>query len=570
MKGSEVLLQSLLAEGVDTVFGYPGGQIMTVYDTLHGYSDSIRHILVRHEQGAIHAAQGYARASGKTGVVTVTSGPGATNVVTGLVDAMMDSTPVVVVAGQVGNDVLGTDAFQEADFLGITLPITKWSCQVKTAQDIAPTIARAFYIARSGRPGPVVVVLTRDAQNGSVEEFNYTRRESLTHFKAIPVPGDAEIQAAADMINSARNPFLVYGQGIILSGAEKKLERFLSATDIPAGSTMLGLSALPAGFPQYTGMLGMHGNIAPNQLTQTCDLLISVGMRFDDRVTGRTDAYSPQSKKIHIDIDQSELNKNVRVDLGVCGDAGAVLDRLLPLVKRNEDRADWREVVARCNAAEDAAVVAPEVRPTEGTINMGEVVEAVRRECGNSAIVVTDVGQNQLITARYSAFDRTRSFLTSGGLGTMGFGIPAAIGAKIAVPERPVCLFVGDGGLQMTIEEFGVIMQEHLGVKMVLLNNNWLGNVRQWQQLFYGGRYSHTRMMNPNFKGIAEAYAIRYRAVEAREELADAVREMLADDEPWLLDVHVTEMGMVFPMVPPGKSIGEIMLNEKEWFSYGE
>ena len=567
MKGSKALLESLLAEGVDTIFGYPGGQIMPVYDALYDYQDKIRHILVRHEQGAIHAAQGYAREKGVPGVVTVTSGPGATNVVTGIVDAMMDSTPVVVIAGQVGNAMLGTDAFQEADFLGITLPVTKWSYQVKDPAEIPDVIARAFYIARTGRPGPVVVVLTRDAQVG-MAEFKYEKCTDIPTYNALPVANNLEIAKAAEMIAASNNPFVVYGQGIILSKAEKALEEFLRRTNIPAGSTLLGLSALPSDCPQYTGMLGMHGNLAPNVLTQQCDLLISVGMRFDDRVTGTVSSYAAQARKIHIDIDPAEINKIIHVDLGIVSDAKIALEKLTPLVSKKFD--GWEQVVEKCNAIENEKVIAPETNPGKGTINMGEVVAMVSKVSKGEAVVVTDVGQNQMIGARYSKFTKSRSMITSGGLGTMGFGIPAAIGAKIGAPERIVCLFMGDGGIQMTIEEFGVILQERLGVKMILLNNNWLGNVRQWQQLFWDKRYSSTRMINPDFNAIADAYGIDNAIVETREELQAAVEKMLADDKPYLLNVHVTEEGMVFPMVPPGKSVGEIMLNNDEWFEYGE
>lgn len=570
MKGSEVLMNALIEEGVDTIFGYPGGQIMTVYDSMLDYEEKIHHILVRHEQGAIHAAQGYARTCGKPGVVTVTSGPGATNLMTGIVDAYMDSTPVVVIAGQVGNDVLGTDAFQEADFMALTLPVTKWSCQVKSAADIAPAVAKAFAVAGNGRPGPVVLILTRDAQNGTVEEFNYEPYVTDGNKFYHPVAKQKDIEEAAAMIAQARNPFVVYGQGIIASGAEKALADFLTKSDIPAGSTMLGLSALPNNFPCYVGMLGMHGNVAANQLTQECDLLIAVGMRFDDRVTGNKNMYSPSSKKIHIDIDQSEIGKNIHVDLGIIGDARHVLESLLPLVDKGEGRKDWRKVVAFCNAIENEKVIEPETNSLEGPVNMGEVIDEIRKQSGEDALVVTDVGQNQLMASRYSRFVRSRSFITSGGLGTMGFGLPAAIGAKVADPSRTVCLFVGDGGLQMTIEELGVIMQENLGVKIILLNNNWLGNVRQWQQLFYRGRYSSTRMINPDFSLIASAYGVNYAAVQTRQEMKEAIARMLADDQAWLLDVHVNEMGMVFPMTPPGKSIGEIMLNEKEWFENGK
>lgn len=566
--GSEILLESFIAEGVDTVFGYPGGQIMPVYDKLVNYTDSLRHILVRHEQGAIHAAQGYARVSGRPGVVTVTSGPGATNVITGIADAMVDSTPVVVVAGQVGTALLGTDAFQETDFIGLTTPITKWCYQVRRPEDVAWAVARAFHIATTGRPGPVVLDLTRDAQVG-IAEAGHKKCDFIRSYVPCPKPSAEAIAEAAKMIDAAEKPFVVYGQGVILSGAEKELAAFLDKGGIPAGSTLLGLSALPSDFPHYKGMVGMHGNVATNVLTQDCDLLISVGMRFDDRVTGKTSTYARQAKIIHIDIDAAEIGKNVPVDLGIAGDAKEVLAQLTALIQKRE-HADWETIAGMYNAVEKHKVIEPEVFPESGRINMGEVVNKVAEVSEGKAVIVTDVGQNQMIGARYSRFAQTRSMITSGGLGTMGFGLPAAFGAKIGAPERQVCLFVGDGGLQMTIQELGTIMQERAGVKIVLLNNNWLGNVRMWQELFYGQRYSATRMLNPEYSSIASAYGLKYRFVEQREDLEGAVREMLSDDSAFLLEVHVEEMGMVFPMVPPGKSVNEIMLNSNDWFSYGE
>ena len=567
MRGAKALMEIFLKEGVDTVFGYPGGQIMAVYDELYEYRDLIRHVLVRHEQGAVHAAQGYARQTGKPGVVIVTSGPGSTNVVTGIVDAMMDSTPLVVIAGQVRNSKLGTDGFQEADFLGMTLPVSKWGAQVKNPEDIPEILAKAFYIARTGHPGPVVIVLTHDAQNDDLD-FEYERCSGIRTYRPLPEPCGSDLQKMSSMIAEAKKPFLVYGQGIMISGAEKELETFLAKTNIPAGSTMLGLSALPSDCPQYTGMLGMHGNLAPNWLTQQCDLLIAVGMRFDDRVTGVVEGYSPNSRKIHIDIDSFEINKVVDVDLGVVSDAKVALERLIPYVSQKEDW--WSAFAADCRRIEIEKIINPEVRPEGGTINMGEVVDRVATIAGEDAVIVTDVGQNQMCGARYSRFKRSRSFISSGGSGTMGFGLPAAIGAKIASPDRTVCLFTGDGGLQMTIQEFGTILQEGTGVKIILLNNNWLGNVRQWQQLFFGCRYASTAMINPDFNAVAAAYGIASRTVEDRAELEDAIRQMLSDDKPFLLNVHVTEMGLVFPMVPSGKTNDSMLLNDKEWFEYGK
>ena len=562
--GSEAMWLSLIAEGVDTVFGYPGGQIIPVYDKLYDFEDRIRHILVRHEQGAIHAAQGYARSTGEPGVVIVTSGPGATNVITGVVDAMTDSTPLVVITGQVPSAALGTDAFQEADVTGLTGPITKWNYQIRRPEEIAWAISRAFYIARTGRPGPVVLDFTKDAQNGCTE-FSYEKCKFIRSYIPNPKPSEQAIEKAVALIDSAEKPFVVFGQGVTISGAEKELQAFLEKADAPAGATMLGLSALPSDFPLYQGMIGMHGNVAPNIKTNECDVLVAVGMRFDDRVTGTVSTYARQAKVIHIDIDNAELGKIITPEVAICGDAKKVLSILTEKIKKGSHRA-WVKSFEECNKVERKKVIDPEINSGEGAIKMGEVVDMVAEISGNKAVVVTDVGQNQLTAARYSRFSKGRSFISSGGLGTMGFGLPAAIGAKIATPKKQVCLFVGDGGIQMTIQELGTIMQEQVGVKIVLLNNNWLGNVRQWQEMFFDRRYSQTRMINPDYKLIAEAYGIRYRAVEERKDLRDAVREMLSDDVPYLLDVHVLESSNVMPMIPPGKGIDQIMLNEKEWY----
>jgi acetolactate synthase-1/2/3 large subunit len=562
--GAEILWRSLQEEGVKTVFGYPGGQIMTVYDKLCDFEDSIHHILVRHEQGAIHAAQGYARVTGKPGVVIVTSGPGATNVITGVVDAMSDSTPVVVITGQVNAAALGTDAFQEADIIGLTAPICKWNYQIRRPEDVAWAVSRAFYIASTGRPGPVVLDLTKDAQNG-LTEFNFEPCNYIRSYIPEPKPSDLSIRKAVELLDRAERPFVVFGQGVTLSHAEKELQAFLEKGDIPAGATLLGLSALPSDHPLYRGMIGMHGNVAPNVMTNQCDVLIAVGMRFDDRVTGTVSSYARQAKVIHIDIDAAEIGKIIPVEVGLKGDAKKVLAQLTEKMEKRSHR-EWVSSFGHCLAVEDEKVIAPEVHPKEGDIRMGEVVDAVSRITGGKAVIVTDVGQNQLMAARYSRFAAPRSFISSGGLGTMGFGLPAAIGAKIGAPERPVCLFVGDGGIQMTMQEFGTIMQEKVGVKVVLLNNNWLGNVRQWQELFFKERYSQTRMQNPDYDLIARAYGIRCRKVERREELNDALRELFSDDEPCLLDIRVQENGMVLPMVPPGKGIDEILLTENEWY----
>lgn len=560
-------MKCLVDEGADTIFGYPGGQIMPVYDKLVDYSDKLRHILVRHEQGAIHAAQGYARATGKTGVVLVTSGPGATNVITGIMDAKVDSTPIVVIAGQVSNSALGTDAFQEADLIGMTGTITKWNYQVRGAKDMAWAVPRAFYIARNGRPGPVVLDVTKDAQLSMVD-FEFKECGFIRSYIPYPKPSEEAIAKAAMLLNEAERPFVVFGQGITLSGAEKELKEFLHKGDIPAGSTLLGLSALPTDDPLFAGMIGMHGYIAPNIKTNECDVLVAVGMRFDDRVTGTVQSYARQAKIIHIDIDPCEVGKIIPVDVSIIGDAKAVLRELTAKIARH-DHKEWIASFENCLEVEKEKVIYPEVHPKEGWIKMGEVVDAVAEATKGNAVVVTDVGQNQMIAARYSKFTGGRSFISSGGLGTMGFGLPAAIGAKIGAAEKTVCLFVGDGGIQMTIEELGTIMQEKTGVKIFILNNNWLGNVRQWQELFFNKRYSQTRMQNPDYGAIASAYGIRCAIVEKREDLAGAVEEMLSDDAPAILDIHVEEEDNVMPMVAPGKPITNIMLNGKEIYEYG-
>lgn len=561
-------MKCLVDEGADTIFGYPGGQIMPVYDKLVDYSDKLCHILVRHEQGAIHAAQGYARATGKTGVVLVTSGPGATNVITGIMDAKVDSTPIVVIAGQVSNSALGTDAFQEADLIGMTGTITKWNYQVRDAKDMAWAVSRAFYIARNGRPGPVVLDVTKDAQLSMVD-FEFKECGFIRSYIPYPKPSEEAIAKAAMLLNEAERPFVVFGQGITLSGAEKELKEFLHKGDIPAGSTLLGLSALPTDDPLFAGMIGMHGYIAPNIKTNECDVLVAVGMRFDDRVTGTVQSYARQAKIIHIDIDPCEVGKIIPVDVSIIGDAKAVLRELTAKIARH-DHKEWITSFENCLEVEKEKVIYPEVHPKEGWIKMGEVVDAVAEATKGNAVVVTDVGQNQMIAARYSKFTGGRSFISSGGLGTMGFGLPAAIGAKIGAAEKTVCLFVGDGGIQMTIEELGTIMQEKTGVKIFILNNNWLGNVRQWQELFFNKRYSQTRMQNPDYGAIASAYGIRCAIVEKREDLAGAVEEMLSDDAPAILDIHVEEEDNVMPMVAPGKPITNIMLNGKEIYEYGK
>ena len=560
--GSEALLEALLHEGVDTVFGYPGGQAIPIYDALYDYKERLNHILVRHEQGAVHAAEGYARVSGKVGVCLVTSGPGVANTITGIADAMMDSTPVVVIAGQVPAALLGTDAFQEVDVIGIAQPITKWAYQVRNADEISWAVARAFYIALTGRPGPVVLDIAKNAQVGKTDY----RAVTINHIRSyIPVPDmDPEkIAEAAGLINHAKKPLALIGQGVILGNAEKELLDFLRKADIPAASTMLGLSALPSGEPLNTGMIGMHGNIAPNLKTNECDVLIAIGMRFDDRVTGDLNTYARQAKIIHLDIDPAEINKNVGADIPVLGDVKETLPAITQLLKKNS-HAEWIGEFKTLYQKETDTVINNEIHPETGPLNMGEVVHKISEATGNDAILVTDVGQNQMMGVRYFKYSRTRSVVSSGGLGTMGYGLPAAIGAKFGAPGRTVCLFAGDGGLQMTVQELGTIMQSNVDIKIILLNNEYLGMVRQWQELFWQERYSETVMNNPDFVKIAAAYRIPGRAVETREELDEAIREMLATKGPYLLEAKVFQKGMVYPMVPAGAAVTDILLGAGE------
>lgn len=567
ISGAEALIRSLLAEGVDTVFGYPGGQIITVYDKLYDYSDKLRHILVRHEQGAVHAAEGYARISNRPGVVIVTSGPGVANVVTGLSDAQMDNTPLVVISGQVGAKFLGRDAFQETDVVGITLPVTKWSLQVRSAAEIPEAVAKAFFIAASGRPGPVVLDIARDAQVGTVD-WHYEPMRYIRSYDPRPIPSPATMLEAAGMINAAERPLILAGHGVMIAGAEDQLISLAEKADIPVAMTLLGLSDMPSDHPLNKGMLGMHGNIGPNYMTNRADVIIAVGMRFDDRVTADIEHYAPQARIIHIDIDSSEFNRNLPVDLTIHADAKDALSQLLPLVEPAKHTA-WCESFDRCNAEEERLVKTRELKP-EGRIKMGEVVNAVATATKGEAVLVTDVGQNQMMSARYFRFAFPRSIVTSGGLGTMGFGLPAAIGAKIGAPARTVCLFSGDGGFQMTIQELGTIMQYGVNVKMIVLNNSFLGNVRQWQHLFYNSRYSQTPMLNPDFCAVARAYGITAEHVTDRADLAAAVGRMLAHDGAYLLDVEVDETDNVFPMIPPGGKVDDIMLNETDKFIYPE
>lgn len=556
MTGSQALIESFLREGVDTIFGYPGGAIIPVYDTLYDYRDRLRHILVRHEQGAVHAAQGYARVSGRVGVCLVTSGPGATNTVTGLADALMDSTPLVLVTGQVGSSLLGTDAFQETNFVGITQAVTKWNCQVKRTEEIPAAMAKAFYIARSGRPGPVVVDITKDAQCGTAP-FRYERMSVIRSYIPAPDPDPVRIDEAARLIDAAQRPLVMVGQGVILGNAEAELKALLEKSGMPVASTLLGLSAVPTDAPQYVGMLGMHGNYGPNILNRECDLLIAVGMRFDDRVTGNPARFGENARVIHLEIDPAEIGKIIPADVPVAGDVRETLPMITERIARR-DHSDWIARFRQCDRVEFDAVIRPAIRPHGGCIRMGEAVDAVARAYDNDAVLVTDVGQQQMFAARYFGFRRTRSVVTSGGLGTMGFGLPAAIGAKLGAPERDVVLFAGDGGLQMTIQELATIYQSQVPVKIVLLNNAFLGMVRQWQQLFYHSRYSFTEMLNPDFGLIARANAIGYRCAERREELAEAVAEMKDAQGAFLLEVRVESEENVFPMVPAGAPVSEI------------
>ena len=556
--GAEALLRTLIAEGAECIFGYPGGQAIPIYDSLYDYRDRLRHVLVRHEQGATHAAQGYARVSGRVGVALVTSGPGATNTITGVADAMLDSTPIVVITGQVPSPLLGTDAFQEVDVIGIMSPITKWAYQVRRADEVAWAVARAFYIASTGRPGPVVIDISKDAQVGRTV-YEYKPVDFIRSYRPWPEIKAKRVAEAAALINAAKRPFALVGQGVILSGAERELKDFLEKADIPAGATMLGLSAMPTDFRLNKGMLGMHGNVGPNRKTNECDVLIAIGMRFDDRVTGDLKTYARQAKIIHLDIDASEPDKNVRADVKVLGDAKATL-RAITAELRPARHTAWIAAFDADAEEERVKVIEPELYPTEGRLHMGEIVRRVSEATGHRAVLVTDVGQNQMMGVRYFQYTETRSVVTSGGLGTMGFGLPAAIGAKIGAPERTVCLFVGDGGLQMTLEELGTIMQEQLEVKIILLNNHFLGMVRQWQELFFNERYSYTEMENPDFVAIARAFRIAAREVSRREELDEAISEMMATDGPYLLVADVEKSGIVYPMVPAGASISNILM----------
>ena len=551
-------MRSLMGEGVKTLFGYPGGAIMPVYDALYDYRDRLNHILVRHEQGAVHAAQGFARVSGQVGCAIVTSGPGATNTITGVADAMIDSTPLVVICGQVGAAFLGTDAFQEVDVVNVTSPVSKWSYQIRRAEDVAWAVSRAFYIARSGRPGPVVLDFTKNAQT-ELTDYEPQRVDFIRSYDPEPDINDADIAEAARMIDEAERPLVLVGQGVELGDARSELREFVEKADAPCGCTLLGLSALPSDHRLNMGMLGMHGNLAPNVMTNKCDLLIAVGMRFDDRVTGNIQTYARQAKIIHLDIDPAEFNKNVKVSLSVLGNCKKTLARITELITR-KSHTEWVEGFAPYYEKEYQKVIHSNIHPETKQLRMAEVVHAVTEASQNKAILVTDVGQNQMIACRYFKFTEARSVVTSGGLGTMGFGLPAAIGATFGAPDRTVCLFVGDGGLQMTIQELGTIMEQKAPVKIILLNNNFLGNVRQWQAMFFNGHYSFTPMLNPDYELIAKAYDIPCQTVTERQDLAAAIERMLQTDGPYLLQCAVIEEDNVLPMTPPGANVDEMLL----------
>lgn len=559
ISGAEAVVKCLLAEGVDILYGYPGGAIMPVYDELYKYQKELHHVLTRHEQGATHAAQGYARATGKVGVAIATSGPGATNLITGIADAQIDSTPMVCITGQVAEHLLGTDAFQETDIVGISTPVTKWNYQITKASEIPEVFAKAFYIAKSGRPGPVLIDITKNAQ---FEKFDFTYEpcRSVRSYKPAPSVELTAVKEAVELIDKAKKPFVIWGQGIILGKAEEEFKAFIEKTGIPSASTLLGLSALPTKHPLHVGMVGMHGNYGPNKLTNECDLLIAVGMRFDDRVTGDLSRYAKQAKVVHFEIDPAEVNKNVKADVAVLGDVKETLQAILPLVKENmHDK--WLQEFRNLDAIEFDKVIKKDLYPTKDGLTMGEVIKEINKASQGNAIVVTDVGQHQMVACRYADFNETKSNITSGGLGTMGFALPAAIGAKMGTPEREVVAVIGDGGYQMTIQELGTILQTKAAVKIVVLNNEFLGMVRQWQQLFFDKRYASTTMTNPDFITIAKGYHIPATRVTKREDLAGAVTEMMQSEEAFFLEVCVEKEDNVFPMIPTGSSVSEVRLS---------
>ena len=558
ISGAEAVIRSLLSEKVDLLYGYPGGAIMPVYDELFKYKDKLNHILVRHEQGATHAAQGYARASGNVGVVIATSGPGATNLVTGITDAQIDSTPLVCITGQVASHLLGSDAFQETDIIGISTPVTKWNYQITKASEIPSIIAKAFYIAKSGRPGPVLIDITKDAQFEKFK-FSYKKCNGIRSYVPKPKLSEEILTKASKLINKAKKPLIVFGQGVILGEAEKELKKFVEKSGIPSVWTILGLSALPTSHPLNLGMAGMHGNYAPNVLTNQCDVLLAIGMRFDDRVTGDLKTYAKQAKVLHFEIDPSEINKNVKVDIPILGDCKESLSKLTPLINKKE-YPEWIKQFKDLEKIEIDKVIKGDLYPKKNGLTMGETISAVNKYTKGDAIIVTDVGQHQMVACRYSKFIKSKSNITSGGLGTMGFALPAAIGAKMGAPEREVIAIIGDGGYQMTIQELGTIFQNKLPVKILVLNNDFLGMVRQWQQLFFDKRYAETEMVNPDFVAIAKGYYIKANRVENRKDLNDAIKEMILSKEPYFLEVCVEKEDNVFPMIPSGESVSNIRL----------
>jgi len=557
--GSAALLEALIVEGVDTIFGYPGGAIMPIYDALYDYKEKLNHILVRHEQGGIHAGQGYARTSGKVGVVFATSGPGATNLVTGLADAQIDSTPLVCITGQVFAHLLGTDAFQETDVINITTPVTKWNYQVTDANEIAEVIAKAFYIAKSGRPGPVLIDITKNAQMQLFNFKGYTKCNHIRSYRPKPIVRKQYVQEAADLINQAKKPFVLFGQGVILGGAEKEFQAFVEKSGIPSAWTILGAGAIPTDHPLNVGMLGMHGNYGPNVLTNDCDVLIAIGMRFDDRVTGRLDKYAKQAKVIHLDIDPAEIDKNVKTTVPVWGDCKETLPLLTELVDKKE-HTEWLKLFNEYTQKEVDAVIHKELNPESGEMTMGEVLKELNALTNGDAVIVSDVGQHQMVACRYAQFNKTRSNVTSGGLGTMGFALPAAIGAKFGAQDRDVVAIIGDGGFQMTLQELGTIMQTGVNVKIIILNNRFLGMVRQWQELFNDRRYSFVDIQSPDFVMVAKGYGIEGQCINEREQLVDALKTMMNHNGSYLLEVMVTKENNVFPMVPQGCSVSEIRL----------
>ena len=558
ISGAEAIVHCLIAEGVDLVYGYPGGAIMPVYDEFYKFQDKLTHILTRHEQGATHAAQGYARVSGRVGVAIATSGPGATNLVTGLADAQIDSTPMVCITGQVPRHLLGSDAFQETDIIGISTPVTKWNYQITKASEIAEVMAKAFYIAKSGRPGPVLIDITKNAQFEEFD-FSYKKCTGVRSYNPVPKPNINSIEAAADAINAAKKPFIVWGQGVILGKAEEELKTVIEKAGIPAAWTIMGESAIPSSHPLNVGMVGMHGNYGPNVLTNECDVLIAIGMRFDDRVTGNLDAYAKQATVIHFEIDPAEINKNVKADVAVLGDSKETLALLAPLL-HEKTHPEWCDDFKEKYAIEYDTVIKNDIQPTKDKLTMGEVIEQINIASKNEAVIVTDVGQHQMIACRYAKFNSSKSNITSGGLGTMGFALPAAIGAKQGAMNREVVAIIGDGGFQMTIQELGVIFQHQIPVKIVVLNNDHLGMVRQWQELFFDKRYASTVMVNPDFVKIAEGYHIESKRVSERKDLKATIEEMIASDKPYFLEVKVEKEDNVFPMIPSGAAVSDIRL----------